>query len=63
MFAYLTLQQHKSNLFLIGEQRQPDNRHIWIPTIKVPVLIEMFEGIIPPLNRAIDALERADNAG
>ena len=63
MNAYLRLRTYTAALLLQSRPLETDVRHVPIPSQMGPMLIEMQESLIGPLNEAIDALERARDEG
>lgn len=63
MFAYLSLRQYYANLFLIGVPPDTGDRHVNVPPTHFSLLTGMQDGLIGPIDEAIQAMESARDAG
>ena len=63
MGAYLSLRTYNAKLFLVGAPVETSPRHVEVPAENIPLLTGMQEGLIGPIDQAIEALKRASDAG
>ena len=63
MGAYLSLRTYNAKLFLVGVPVHTSPRHVQVPAKNFPLLARMQEGLIGPIDQAIEVLERACNTG
>jgi hypothetical protein len=59
MAAYLTMETYDPTLSLLWPVYSKTSRHVEIPAKDYQKLLALQESLIPPLNSAIDVLERA----
>lgn len=63
MGAYLALRTYDAKLFLVGVPVDTSPRHVQVPAENFPLLAGMQEGLIDPIDQAIEALKRACDTG
>ena len=63
MGAYLSLRTYNAKLFLVGVPVDTSPRNVDVPAKNIPLLIAMQESFVGPIDQAIEALERASDAG
>ncbi len=57
MGAYLSLRTYDAKLFLVGVPVPTSPRHVEVPAKNFPLLAAMQEGLIGPIDQAIEVLE------
>ncbi len=63
MGAYLSLRTYNAKLFLVGVPVPTSPRHVQVPAENLPLLAAMQEGLIDPIDQAIEVLKRACGTG
>ena len=63
MGAYLALRTYNAKLFLVGVPVDTSPRHVEVPAKNFPLLAAMQEGLLGPIDQAIEVLKRACNTG
>ena len=63
MSAYLALRTYNAKLFLVGVPVHTSPRHVQVPAKNFPLLAGIQEGLIGPIDQAIEVLERACDTG
>jgi len=63
MGAYLSLRTYNAKLFLVGVPVDTSPRHVEVPAKNFPLLAAMQEGLLGPIDQAIEVLSHACDTG
>ena len=63
MGAYLSLRTYNAKLFLVGVPVDTSPRHVEVPAKNFPLLAAMQQGLLGPIDQAIEVLSHACDTG